>query len=289
MLKRQTYELWQDKDALIWAYHEKDMSSREVANLFGCSKSAVLRWMDKHDIDSDPGPYRDGPWRDKETLQTEYVDKGKSMNELANEWNTSTAIIHNWAKRHKIDVRDNAPPKGEKHWNYKGNDAGPDPRECPRCGEMHVPADARSEYCSRECWHKDMQRRVRVECGICGDEFMVVEAREDTARYCSYKCLGDANRGSNSPRWNGGPAPYGEGWNEKKRQDVRERDGDKCTICGMGKQNHYERYGENLHVHHIVKARNFDDPERRNAMDNLVTMCNSCHKEYEGLPIDVRI
>jgi 5-methylcytosine-specific restriction endonuclease McrA len=30
-------------------------------------------------------------------------------------------------------------------------------------------------------------------------------------------------------------------------------------------------------VHHITKAREFDDADKRNAMSNLVALCRECH------------
>ncbi|WP_135666560.1 homing endonuclease associated repeat-containing protein [Halorhabdus rudnickae] len=85
--------------------------------------------------------------------------------------------------------------------------------------------------------------------------------------------------GEDHPAWEGGSFDYGPGWNAAKRRAVRDRDGRKCTQCGMAEKEHLDKHGTVLHVHHIVKARKFDDDEaeKRNAMVNLTTLCLGCH------------
>ena len=58
----------------------------------------------------------------------------------------------------------------------------------------------------------------------------------------------------------------------EKRADVLERDGYRCQICGRGGPERGEL--ATLHVHHI--ERDPDDIDE-NAMENLTTLCRSCH------------
>ena len=67
---------------------------------------------------------------------------------------------------------------------------------------------------------------------------------------------------------------YGAEW-EAVRQRILVRDGYRCVECGMTREEHRQRFGTDLHVHHIqtLKAEmglNFDW--------NLVTLCEGCHK-----------
>jgi len=60
------------------------------------------------------------------------------------------------------------------------------------------------------------------------------------------------------------------------RESVIERDGEKCVICGITREAHRKLYGRDIIVHHK------DNSGRRfkfanNTMDNLQTLCNSCH------------
>lgn len=74
---------------------------------------------------------------------------------------------------------------------------------------------------------------------------------------------------------------YGAGWDESKREQVRERDEYECQVCGMLNEEHIERVGNSLHVHHIRKARKFDDPKQRNSPNNLITLCVYCHRQAD--------
>lgn len=76
---------------------------------------------------------------------------------------------------------------------------------------------------------------------------------------------------------------YGPGWDSKKKNAVRRRDGYECQGCGMSNERHESMFNEVLHVHHVVKARSFDDPHKRNAMENLVTLCHFCHTKWENI------
>jgi predicted HNH restriction endonuclease len=52
----------------------------------------------------------------------------------------------------------------------------------------------------------------------------------------------------------------------------------------MGEEDHLEEYGRRLDVHHITPAREIDDPDERNAMDNLITLCRGgCHHTWEQM------
>ena len=62
-------------------------------------------------------------------------------------------------------------------------------------------------------------------------------------------------------------------WNEN-REKVIKRDGG-CVKCGNPNAKC---------VHHIVPAREFDDPAKEHALSNLVTVCqHSCHWELESM------
>jgi hypothetical protein len=129
-----------------------------------------------------------------------------------------------------------------------------------------------------------------VECKHCNERFEAWEYTLDTDRFCSKDCFDDWQiesghlSGENNPNYNGGPAKYGPGWNETKKEMVRERDGRKCQNCGLSEARHVEVFGERHTVHHIIKARVYDDPEKRNHPDNLITLCKGkCHRKWEAM------
>jgi len=58
------------------------------------------------------------------------------------------------------------------------------------------------------------------------------------------------------------------------RKSVYRRDGYKCVVCGSGKSN-------TLVAHHLDSYTNF--PEKRTDVNNAVTLCQSCHKDFHGM------
>ena len=74
--------------------------------------------------------------------------------------------------------------------------------------------------------------------------------------------------------WTNDANDYGPHWGEI-RAAVRARDGYTCAICGMpeGDRQH--------HVHHKIPFRNFSDRDTANRMENLITLCPSCHRQAE--------
>ncbi|MEA1972395.1 MAG: DEAD/DEAH box helicase [Candidatus Cloacimonadota bacterium] len=65
---------------------------------------------------------------------------------------------------------------------------------------------------------------------------------------------------------------YGKDW-KKISQEVKERDNNCCQNCGKEDQN--------LDVHHKIPFKQFENKNDANRLDNLVTLCKSCHKKVE--------
>lgn len=84
-----------------------------------------------------------------------------------------------------------------------------------------------------------------------------------------------------------------QGWGyarwRRQRQRVLERDDFRCQTpgCEIDQAEHWARYGNDLHVHHITPRRDFVDDESRydadaaNALDNLITLCAGHHRFWE--------
>lgn len=189
---------------------------------------------------------------------------------------------------------------GQKNPNYKGAVLE---YECTWCGKSCKTFDKRDysrRFCSTAChgaWRSENQRgenhhqwtsRVEIICEFCEVIFEVKPNRAETSRFCSQRCLYEWQSrvwsGDGNHNWKGGLFPYGSGWNETKKEAVRERDEYECQGCGMEQTEHLDRFGRKLHVHHKQKARAFDDPEERNSMANLVSLCQGgCHQTAERM------
>ncbi len=75
--------------------------------------------------------------------------------------------------------------------------------------------------------------------------------------------------------WSNDPNDYGSNWN-RLRDAVRLRDGHRCQVCGLVES------GNHPHdVHHKVPFRQFLTAAEANRMDNLITLCPSCHHKAE--------
>jgi DEAD/DEAH box helicase domain-containing protein len=74
--------------------------------------------------------------------------------------------------------------------------------------------------------------------------------------------------------WSNDPNDYGPGWS-KIRERVRARDGYKCQVCGTPES------GRQHDVHHKIPFRAFASREEANRLENLITLCPSCHKKAE--------
>jgi DEAD/DEAH box helicase domain-containing protein len=81
-----------------------------------------------------------------------------------------------------------------------------------------------------------------------------------------------------SMRENGGwlddPNDYGKNWNTIREQ-VKKRDKHQCRVCSK-QEDH-----TSLHVHHIVPFKTFSSADEANKLDNLVTLCQDCHRRAE--------
>lgn len=156
------------------------------------------------------------------------------------------------------------------------------PMLCAHCGIcfQRPPSriqNGRGKHCSRTCQYAAKRNAPRkgkaFKCENCRTEFILSPAqmlKSGSGRYCSRPCRDSHWRGVASPHWQGGNGVYKRGshWQAIKRA-VRKRDCEKCQNCGEH---------SNLHVHHIIPFRMFDDEKDANEMGNLITLCAPCHR-----------
>lgn len=74
--------------------------------------------------------------------------------------------------------------------------------------------------------------------------------------------------------WSNDPNNYGPNW-RKQRDLARARDEYRCQVCGTPEQ------GRSHAVHHKIPFRTFPSYEQANRLENLVTLCPSCHRRVE--------
>ena len=83
--------------------------------------------------------------------------------------------------------------------------------------------------------------------------------------------LGIHRWNSDNPNWQGGlkALPYGPEWNNKLKQEIKERDDYTCQLCGDKILKQTKR--KFLSVHHI------DYNKKNNSKNNLISLCNFCN------------
>jgi len=150
--------------------------------------------------------------------------------------------------------------------------------ECKECGKEFRVSPSRiltANYCSTECAdvHRNDKRKMaklKRVCPQCGKTFKIFQCHDDRRKFCSYECKDRAASYS---------VPldkhfYNRTFWRKLRALILNRDGYTCQRCyAMDKP---------LHVHHKVK-RFFGGS---NEEDNLITLCNRCHKIVEACCTD---
>tara|TARA_Y100000815_G_scaffold232876_2_gene223921 strand:- start:141176 stop:141787 length:612 start_codon:yes stop_codon:yes gene_type:complete len=161
-------------------------------------------------------------------------------------------------------------------------------RECPVCGTVFQVAEHRLKHgrginCSKECQYianreKLAKEKVKLTCIGCGAEFERLNSWLDKGKgmgkFCTRECR-DANwKGDITPNWQGGNGVYKRGphWQSIKRA-ILKRDNYECQeCCATG----------DLHVHHKVPFRMFDDADVANHEDNLISLCPPCHRKADA-------
>jgi len=153
-------------------------------------------------------------------------------------------------------------------------------RQCEQCGATFgMPlgqldkAEYKGRFCSNACCnasHIGVKRLPLRHCRQCGKDFYPVSTQR-RVQFCSRDCH---MAWKSAHAW--GCKYYGLDWPEQSRK-ARERDQDTCQDCGK------QQHSPALDVHHIRPRRLFRGGHvAANALDNLVTLCRSCHRRREA-------
>jgi len=251
-----------DSEWLHEQYIKERQSTQKIAEEVGCATSIVCKWLDRHDIETRKrGSYQlsDHRIKDPEWLREQYVEKGLTGGEIAKKCDCTSATVMRWVNRHNIETRT----------------AGPRPPDSRLADSGWL----RKKYVKQ----RNDSREIASLCDCNPDTVLAWLDRHgiETRQAAPQAGL----PGEDNPNWNGGKSRYGPGWNDTKRKKVRERDGRVCQAgrCSVTEDEHLDKYGEKLHVHHLRKARDIDDPQERNAPGNLITLCRDCHSRWEKI------
>lgn len=74
---------------------------------------------------------------------------------------------------------------------------------------------------------------------------------------------------------------YGPNWHTI-RETAISRDRNQCSECHITRQDHKDQYSEDLHVHHIKPLSKCSTYTEANKLNNLKTLCQSCHSSIHN-------
>jgi len=246
---------WRSPQLLYELYVKRDKSTHDIAAELDSYANTISKWLRRHNIDTTQ--YHSGAeeLRDESWLNQRYWIDGESTTDIASELGVDASTVGYWLNKHGLGTRDK-----------NARDARLEDKSAMR--NLYIDKDMSGIELTDEldCDRKTVYRWLHQH-GLVGE-----------------KTPKPHRKGSDNPRFKGGGRDYGESW-EPIRRKIRERDG-VCQSCGMSRKTHREKWDEDLHVHHIIPAREFDknDPDM-NDPDNLVALCRKCHVDWEGIPV----
>lgn len=188
-------------------------------------------------------PVEEKKYRDEEWLRRK-VEEGKSTYDIADTAGCSQVTVLNWTQRFGIETA-----------KQPGSD---NPEHLDRMWLLH-----------RYLWDWMTIAEVAEEAGV--TPAAVRHKMRDFG--IPTRDPAEVNRRRNNfvrednPNWGGG---YSDDWRyttewTRARSDARERDGHECQECGSG---------DIIHVHHIEPV---SEGGAKHDLDNLVTLCRTCH------------
>jgi len=228
------------------------------------------------------------PWRDEDTLRHFYHGKQYSLLETAEAVGCTEGTVSQWCGRLDIETRD----------AQMARDTGtPEAyKDAERMRELYLTlemtcAEIADEYGTTDKCVSDWlnrhniptrsanapKKRVTRTCPNCRSEF---ETTPTGTKYCCQECYFedlDMPTGPDHWSWNEDRRHMqnGELWN-RIRQQCRRRDGYTCQICGE-----MEPDDQQHDVHHLTPVRYFEDSANAHTLGNVVTLCRSCHMQWE--------
>jgi len=124
-------------------------------------------------------------------------------------------------------------------------------------------------------WKGDDERRERAAENVVENaQPEAPQIKHGEHRPETLEKMSEVKRGEDNPMWEGGyDSEYGHTW-PRMREKALKRDEYGCRVCGTE---------EDLHVHHKLPVRTFDDPNDAHYLVNLVTCCVTCHPKLENI------
>lgn len=295
---------YHDAETLDYLYNEKGLSAPEIANRFGVSSQTIYEWMDKHSIERNTVHYTQ--FADPDLLNRLYYEEGLSVGGIADKFGVSSTPIRRAMKECGLKFKsfgEHQTPNQLKNAEWlkeQNHNLGKTIREISdivgcspsavnnafdRHGIKNKYTNKIPESAKAILKDKGELKRLYIEEGLStikiGNKLGVHEGtvsnwlhRHDIETRSQSEIEKELH-----PRYK--PEAKGHVYDNKwakVREIVIERDGEECQKCGISRQEHQEKNGLDLDVHHIIPQREIED---KYETSNLTTMCRSCHIKEE--------
>lgn len=213
--------------------------------------------------------YRDPTW-----LRYQYREVGLTVPEMAEKAGASRVVVRKWMDRYDIETTgrgytpDNTDYRDEDWLSFMYH-------------EREYTMEEIADVCdvSPSTIHRWMGK-------------FDIQSRDDGAHMRDFNPMKDPEVVANHPvaGVSGEEHPFykGEphGWRSRNpwlrtRRFVIQRDDEECVLCGLTREEHRERYGQDLDVHHIHPT---SEGGPKYEPSNLMTLCRACHSDAHSQP-----
>lgn len=291
----------ESKETCKRLYHQRGLSLPEMGDLMGTSQQTVSKWLDKHDIETDTKhgeQEKSDLLHDFEWLWTQRWVNQRNEREIASELDVTHPAVGYWLKKYNIGGRvhpyiDDPEILHDlyirRDWSVKELTDEFNVNKCTVSKKARQGGFSKKVHRTnvwglrwaipyiREQYMKEKKtvEQIASDLGIGGtapiidmmDRFDI--DRRDRTYYS----------GERSKQWiEAVPTGIYDGEWMKAREKARSRDGYNCQRCGVSE----DELNTELDVHHKVPYRNFDDPNKANELDNLMSLCSRCHPIIEA-------
>ena len=196
---------------------------------------------------------------------------GKKHSEEAKQ--VHSAFMKQWLQENKNPFKDKHHSEETKQIISIANKG----RKCPPRTEEHrhklSEANQRNKKQhsenTKELWNNP-EYRTKVTASLKGR----IQTPETRAKISAKNKLWKHALGSKASNWQGGKSfePYSVQFNQKLREEVRQRDNKTCQLCGITSK----EQGHALDVHHWDYDKSRGDPYY------FISLCHNCHSKTQG-------
>lgn len=251
-------KLYKDKNWLYQKYIVENISTYRLAKTQNVATSTIRYYLNKFNIKTRSLEQSINPnirpfYKDKNWLFNQYINKKKSIKEIAKICNVSLMPVFDYLKKFNIKIRNSS----QAHLEWKKNQI--------ELGKKYLDLNWLKEKGKKLNFYEIAKifniNPQRIKSYAYAHNIKIKE-KEPRLTEKGRKSLSESHKGSKNPRWNNGASQYKNHSILKKiRLEALERDEHKCKFCNK----------KATEIHHK------DGTKENHDINNLISMCHKCH------------